>query len=56
VISSLFDFGLFLAVTVVILSIIGIGCIGLGAYAVLGNDSQKRQIEKNESGNRSLIR
>jgi len=50
------DFDLFLTVTVVIFSIIGIACIGLGAYAVLGNDSQKRQIEKNESGNRNLIR
>ncbi|MGC2569977.1 MAG: hypothetical protein WA364_00585 [Candidatus Nitrosopolaris sp.] len=48
----MFDFGLFLTVTVAIFSIIGIGCIGLGAYAVLRNDPQKRGIgiEKNGIG------
>jgi len=55
-ISSMFDFGLFLTVTVAIFSIIGIGCISLGAYATLRNDSQKREVGKNEIQNRRLIR
>ena len=55
-ISSMFDFGLFLTLTVAIFSIIGIGCISLGAYATLGNDSQKREVGKNEIQNRRLIR
>lgn len=56
VISSVFDFGLFLTVTIAIFSIIGIGCIGLGAYAVLRNDSQKRKVGKSEIQNHRLIR
>lgn len=40
-VGSTFDFGLFLAVTVVIFSIIGIACIGLGAYFVLGNERMR---------------
>jgi hypothetical protein len=35
----MFDFGLFLTVTIAIFSIISIGCIGLGAYAVLRNNT-----------------
>jgi uncharacterized membrane protein len=56
VISSMFDFGLFLTVTVAIFSIIGIGCIGLGAYAVLRNDFQKREVGMSEIQSRRLIR
>jgi hypothetical protein len=55
-ISSMFDFGLFLTLTVAIFSIIGIGCISLGAYATLRNDSQKREVGENEIQNRRLIR
>jgi hypothetical protein len=55
-ISSMFDFGLFLTLTVAIFSIIGIGCISLGAYAALRNDSQKREVGKNKIQNRRLIR
>ncbi|MGB6528976.1 MAG: hypothetical protein WBF33_12790 [Candidatus Nitrosopolaris sp.] len=56
--STTFDFGLFLTATVAIFSIIDIGCIGLGAYAVLRNDSQKRDIgiEKNGIGSHRLIK
>ena len=53
---SVFDFSLFLTGTVVIFSTIGIACIGVGAYIVLRTDSQKREIEKNGSGTRKLIR
>jgi uncharacterized membrane protein len=52
----MFDFGLFLTVTIAIFSIIGIGCIGLGAYAALRNDFQKREVGKSEIQNRRLIR
>ena len=38
VICNMFDFGLFLTVTVTVFSIFGIVCIGLGTYAVLRND------------------
>jgi hypothetical protein len=55
-ISSMFDFGLFLTLTVAIFSIIGIACISLGAYASLRNDSQKREVGENEIQNRRLIR
>ena len=55
-ISSMFDFGLFLTLTVAIFSIIGIGCISLGAYATLRNDSQIREVGTNEIQNRRLIR
>ena len=55
-IGSVFDFGSFLTGTVVIFSTIGIACIGVGAYIVLRTDSQKREIEKNGSGTRKLIR
>jgi hypothetical protein len=55
-ISSMFDFGLFLTLTVAIFSIIGIGCISLGAYATLRNDSQKREVGENEIQNRRLLR
>lgn len=57
----MFDFGLFLTGTVVFFSIIGIACVGVGAYVVLLNDSQKRgikreiEIEKNGIGNRRLV-
>jgi len=55
----MFDFGLFLTGIVVIFSIIGIACVGVGAYVVLRNDSQKREIkmemEKNGIGNRRLV-
>ena len=55
---SMFDFDLFLTATIVIFSLIGIACIGVGAYVVLRNDSQKREIEieKNGIGSRRLIR
>ena len=49
VIGSMFDFGLFLILIVAIFSIIGIGCISLGAYATLRNDSQKRKQERMRS-------
>ena len=54
----MFDFDLFLTATIVIFSLIGIACIGVGAYVVLRNDSQKREIEieKNGIGSRRLIR
>jgi hypothetical protein len=55
-IGNMLDFGFFLTLTVAIFSIIGIGCISLGAYAVLRNDSQKREVGKNEIQNRRLIR
>ena len=55
----MFDFALFLTLIVVIFSIIGIACVGVGAYVVLRNDSQKREIkmemEKNGIGNRRLV-
>ncbi len=56
VIGSVFDFGLFLTVTVAVFSVIGIACISLGTYAVLGNDFKKRVIEKNESDRREITR
>ena len=37
-------------------SIIGIGCIGVGAYAALRNDSQQREVGQNKIQNRRLIR
>jgi hypothetical protein len=52
--SRTFDFGLFLTATVAIFSIIGIGCIGLGAYAVLRNNSQKRDIGIEKNGHRLI--
>jgi hypothetical protein len=48
----MFDFGLFLTVTVAIFSIFGIACIGLGTYAVLRNDFKKRAIEKKSDRHR----
>jgi hypothetical protein len=51
----MFDFGLFLTLTVIIFSVIGIGCIGLGAYAVLGNKSPKSEIENGKDLRRRLI-
>lgn len=42
----MFDFGLFLMGIVVIFSIIGVACVGVGAYVVLRNDSQKREIKR----------
>jgi hypothetical protein len=49
----MFDFGLFLTLTVIIFSIIGIDCIGLGAYAVLGNKSLKSEIENGKDLHRT---
>jgi hypothetical protein len=51
----MFDFALFLTLTVVIFSIIGIGCIGLGVYAVLGNKSPKSEIENDKDFRRRII-
>jgi hypothetical protein len=48
----MFDFGLFLTVTVAISSIFGIACIGLGTYAVLRNGFEKRAIEKKSDRHR----
>ena len=48
-ISSMFDFGLLLTLTVAIFSIIGIACISLGAYAVLRNDSHQREVRFKDS-------
>jgi hypothetical protein len=52
----MFDFSILLTATVVIFSIIGIGCIGVGAYAALRNDSQQREVGQNKIQNRRLIR
>jgi hypothetical protein len=49
---SMFDFGLFLTVTVAISSIFGIAYIGLGTYAVLRNGFEKRAIEKKSDRHR----
>jgi hypothetical protein len=51
----MFDFALFLTLTVVIISIIGIGCIGLGVYAVLVNKSTKSEIENDKDFRRRII-
>ena len=51
----MFDFALFLTLTVVIFSIIGIGCIGLGGYAVLGNKSPKSEIDNDNNFPRRII-
>jgi hypothetical protein len=54
-IGNMFDFALFLTLTVVIFSIIGNGCIGLGVYAVLGNKSPNTEIENDKDVRRRLI-
>ena len=51
----MFDFALFLTLIVVIFSIIGIGCIGLGIYAFLGNKSPKSEIENDKNFRRRII-
>ena len=51
----MFDFVLFLTLIVVIFSTIGIGCIGLGIYAVLGNKSPKSEIENDKNFRRRII-
>lgn len=43
----LFDFGLFLTVTVIAFSGIGLACIGLGSYAMLRENLRKQRIENN---------
>jgi len=54
-IGNMFDFALFLTLTVAIFSIIGIGCIGLGVYAVLGNKSPKSEIENDKDLRQRVI-
>jgi hypothetical protein len=51
----MFDFALFLTLTVVIFSIIGIGCISLGVYAVLQNKFPKSELEDDRNLRRRLI-
>jgi hypothetical protein len=55
VIGNMFDFALFLTLIVVIFSVIGIGCIGLRIYAVLGNKSPKSEIENDKNFGRRII-
>ncbi|MFZ0896527.1 MAG: hypothetical protein WAZ77_18665 [Candidatus Nitrosopolaris sp.] len=43
----MFDFGLFLTVTVIAFSGIGLACIGLGSYAMLRENLRKQRIENN---------
>ncbi len=52
----MFDFGLILEVTIAVFSIIGVVGIGLGAYAVLREELQKGQTEKQKTSNYRLIR
>jgi len=52
-IGNMFDFALFLTLTVAIFSIIG--CIGLGVYAVLGNKSPKSEIENDKDLHQRVI-
>jgi len=54
-IGNMFDFALFLTLTVAIFSIIGIGCIGLGVYAVLGNKSPKSEIGNDKDLRQRII-
>ena len=54
-IGNMFDFALFLTLTVAIFSIIGIGCIGLGVYAVLGNKSPKSKIGNDKDFRQRII-
>ena len=52
-IGNMFDFALFLTLTVAIFSIIG--CIALGVYAVLGNKSPKTEIENDKDLRQRII-
>jgi hypothetical protein len=51
----MFDFALLLTLVVDIFSIIGIGCIGLGIYAVIGKKSPKSEIENDKNFGRRII-
>jgi hypothetical protein len=44
----MFDVGLFLEVTFAFFSIIGVVCIGLGVYSVLGNELHGKIEERTE--------
>ncbi|WP_162478089.1 hypothetical protein [Nitrososphaera sp. AFS] len=47
----MFDVGLFLEITFAFFSMIGVACVGLGIYAVLGNELHGKTEERTEKKN-----